>query len=217
MALFPTYVVVTSPFGAKSADKADWGPLEGREVTIWPDHDEAGAAYAKSVMRLVPHAKLVDLGGLPEGWDLADDAPDGVDIAKRLAEAKTPKGVKSGNGKQRPGAKAKRSKKDDLRRSAEDAKRERDALLAKVRALRSKTVDAGCTEQEAEASANKAKELMDEHGISDDELEFGVSDVEEDDFGTEDALREVGRRRSLPARTCWKTSKRHGASRWPAR
>ena len=65
-------------------------------------------------MRLVPHAKLVDLGGLPEGWDLADDAPDGVDIAKRLAEAKTPKGVKSGNGKQKPGAKAKRSKKDDL-------------------------------------------------------------------------------------------------------
>jgi DNA primase len=183
--LLPGFVVVTSPFGAKSAAKADWGPLEGREVTIWPDHDEAGAAYAKSVMPLVPHAKLVDLGGLPEGWDLADDAPDGVDIAKRLAEAKTPKGVKfSGNGKQRPGAKAKRSKKDDLRRSAEDAKRERDALLAKVRALRSKTVDAGCTEQEAETSANKAKELMDEHGISDNELEFGVSDVEEDDFGT---------------------------------
>ena len=40
------------------------------------------------------------------------------------------------------------------------------------------------------AAANKAKELMDEHEISDDELEFGVSDVEEDDFGTEDALRE---------------------------
>ena len=142
------------------------------------------------VLRLVPHAKLVDLGGLPEGWDLADDAPDGVDIAKRLAEAKTPKGVKfSGNGKQKPGAKAKRSKKDDLNKSVENAK-EREALLAKVRALLRKTVTNGCTEAEAEASRNKAKELMAEHGISDDELEFRLSDVEEDDFGTEDALRE---------------------------
>ena len=44
--LLPDFVVVTSSFGAKSAGKAAWGPLEDREVTIWPDHDEAGAGYA---------------------------------------------------------------------------------------------------------------------------------------------------------------------------
>ena len=121
--LLPDFVVTTSPFGAKSAGKADWSLVEDRDVTIWPDND---------VLRLVPHARLVDVGGLPEGWDLADDAPEGADIAELLAQASKPR------------AKAKRSKKDDLKKSAEDAKRARDAAIAKIRALCSKTVDNGC-------------------------------------------------------------------------
>ena len=77
--LLPDFVVVTSPFGAKSAGKADWCALEGRDVIIWPDNDEAGAGYARDVLRLVPHARLVDVAdGLPEGWDLADELPAGV-------------------------------------------------------------------------------------------------------------------------------------------
>ena len=60
--LLPDFVVTTSPFGAKSAGKADWSPVEGRDVTIWPDNDEAGAGYARDVLRLVPHARLVDVG-----------------------------------------------------------------------------------------------------------------------------------------------------------
>ena len=47
--LLPDFVVTTSPFGAKSAGKADWSPVEGRDVTIWPDNDEAGAGYARDV------------------------------------------------------------------------------------------------------------------------------------------------------------------------
>jgi DNA primase len=71
--LLPDFVVVTSPFGAKSAGKADWSVLKGREVTIWPDNDEAGAGYAAAVLRRVPHAKLVELPAfLRDGWDLAD-------------------------------------------------------------------------------------------------------------------------------------------------
>ena len=31
--IFPDYVVTTSPFGARAADKADWTPLHGRDVT----------------------------------------------------------------------------------------------------------------------------------------------------------------------------------------
>jgi Domain of unknown function (DUF6371) len=41
--LFPDYVVVTSPHGAKAAHKAEWTPLAGRAVTIWPDNDLDGA------------------------------------------------------------------------------------------------------------------------------------------------------------------------------
>ena len=47
--LLPAFVVVTSPNGSKSAGKADWAPLRGRTVTIWPDADAAGLEYARIV------------------------------------------------------------------------------------------------------------------------------------------------------------------------
>jgi uncharacterized protein (DUF927 family) len=51
--LFPDYVCVTSSNGAKSAGKTDWSPLIGRAVSIWPDHDEPGRAYAETVTQLL--------------------------------------------------------------------------------------------------------------------------------------------------------------------
>lgn len=39
----------TSSGSATSAAKADWGPLRGCQVLIWPDNDEAGASYAEDV------------------------------------------------------------------------------------------------------------------------------------------------------------------------
>ncbi|MBU1157698.1 MAG: DUF927 domain-containing protein [Proteobacteria bacterium] len=79
--LFPELVVVTSPGGSNAASKADWSPLQGRLVTIWPDADGAGAKYALQVATLLQEAgagslRLVELPkGLPQGWDLADDPP----------------------------------------------------------------------------------------------------------------------------------------------
>lgn len=90
--LFPDYVAVTAPGGSKAAGKADWSPLAGREVVAWPDNDKAGAAFAKAVVKHVPQARVVNLlKGLPDKWDLADDAPAGVvhaDLVRMLAEAK---------------------------------------------------------------------------------------------------------------------------------
>jgi len=43
---------VTSQGGSSSASKADWRPVAGRNVVIWPDHDEPGQKYAKEVMSL---------------------------------------------------------------------------------------------------------------------------------------------------------------------
>ncbi len=74
-------VATTSPHGSKSASKADWSPLSGREVVILPDHDEAGERYAADVARLATAAgarwvrvvRLVELwAGMPEGGDMAD-------------------------------------------------------------------------------------------------------------------------------------------------
>jgi hypothetical protein len=51
--LFPEYVVVTSPNGAGSAHCADWSPVQGRKVSIWPDHDDDGRKYAETVANLI--------------------------------------------------------------------------------------------------------------------------------------------------------------------
>lgn len=74
-------VATTSPHGSKSASKADWSPVAGREVVIAPDHDAAGLRYADDVARLCMAAgalsvrviRLVELwADLPQGGDVVD-------------------------------------------------------------------------------------------------------------------------------------------------
>jgi len=74
-------VATTSPHGAKSAKQADWSPMNGRDVVILPDHDDAGKQYAADVVKLAMAAgaksvrivRLVELwADLPEGGDMAD-------------------------------------------------------------------------------------------------------------------------------------------------
>ncbi len=55
--LLPEYVATTSPSGSKNAGKADWSPLAGRTVLVWPDHDAPGIGYANGV-----RAALLDAG-----------------------------------------------------------------------------------------------------------------------------------------------------------
>jgi hypothetical protein len=91
-ALLPEYVVTTSVSGAKAAAKSDWSPLASREVVIWPDNDTPGAAYAQEVadLALVAGARsirIVDVADLPQGFDLADELPQGLDIEARLQGA----------------------------------------------------------------------------------------------------------------------------------
>lgn len=69
-------ILATTSGGAGSADAADWSPLKGRAVTIWPDFDEAGERYAQAVagklrgctVRIIDAAKL----GLPAKCDAVD-------------------------------------------------------------------------------------------------------------------------------------------------
>jgi hypothetical protein len=76
--LLPDFVVITSPSGCKSAEKADWSPVVGRHVTIWPDADAAGADYAQAVTKCGTDAgaKSIAIVSTPsdidEGWDAAN-------------------------------------------------------------------------------------------------------------------------------------------------
>jgi hypothetical protein len=81
--LLPDCVTTTSLNGAQSPKHADWSPLAGRLVRIWPDADEPGARYAQEVATLAGTAgaravEILDLSSirddLPKGWDAADAA-----------------------------------------------------------------------------------------------------------------------------------------------
>ena len=85
------WIATTSPGGARAADKADWSPLRGRHVRLWPDADAPGENYATDVARLalaagaasVQMLKLDALHGLhggplPDGWDAADAQAEGI-------------------------------------------------------------------------------------------------------------------------------------------
>ncbi len=82
-------LATTSPHGSKSASKADWTPLAGREVVILPDRDDPGEKYAADVAailaKLTPPAavRVVRLrdawGDLPKSGDMADVVERGED------------------------------------------------------------------------------------------------------------------------------------------
>ncbi|WP_236960888.1 DUF927 domain-containing protein [Methylobacterium durans] len=77
--LVPDHVAITSPNGSKNARHADWSPLRGRHVVIWPDADEPGLDYAReaAVLALNAGAFTVAIIDPPSnvsviGWDAAD-------------------------------------------------------------------------------------------------------------------------------------------------
>ena len=101
--LLPETVTTATMNGADSPGKADWRPVKGRLVLIWPDADPPGAEYAAKVASLATAAgatqvRILDLAclaidpatgdprPLAAGWDAADALADGWD-APALATA----------------------------------------------------------------------------------------------------------------------------------
>ncbi len=108
--LLPSCVATTSPGGAKAVAKADWSPLRGRAVTVWPDADAAGLAFAKAVARAARDAGAASVTvvtppqGVPVGWDAADAEAAGWN-EKRAAElvaSAVPAGEVNGPRQRRP-------------------------------------------------------------------------------------------------------------------
>ena len=90
--VFPNCVCITSPGGSQAATKADWSPLVGRRVLVWPDADEPGAKYAATVAGNL-HGQASEVLMI-DAMTLASTAPDdgkhepekGWDAADAIAE-----------------------------------------------------------------------------------------------------------------------------------
>jgi len=96
----PMYAAMTWMGGSHGVRHADFSPLAGRDVVLWPDADAAGEramlgyfdgsgllhegvaqrAYRAGCKSL----RMVDVHGMPQGWDIADARRDGW-TAKQIA------------------------------------------------------------------------------------------------------------------------------------
>ena len=119
------------------------------------------------------------------GWDLADDLPPGVTLealkALLLLAAAPAAASKKSKGKSKTKTSSSPSK-SHLKQSVEDAKRERDDLLKRIKKLH---YTEGRTEAEAATYQAKARELAEEYlaryGTTEEDLESAMADVEIED------------------------------------
>jgi putative DNA primase/helicase len=90
---FPTRPCMTWMGGTGGINAADWQPLAGRTVTIWPDNDAAGvtagASIAAKLLQLGCTVSVIDPHGwLQEGWDIADGLASNVKKSDLIEYAK---------------------------------------------------------------------------------------------------------------------------------
>ena len=87
------YSVITWPNGALAVNKAEWQPVHGLKILIWPDQDPAGVlaalAIAKTLSKHCPEVKIITVeADKNTGWDAADALSDSWDWQKFLFWAK---------------------------------------------------------------------------------------------------------------------------------
>lgn len=78
--LLPGYPLLTWQGGAQAVDKADFSPLAGRVVWIWPDNDEAGQKAADALVKSLRAARakgvrLVNLDMLAQAPGMDGETP----------------------------------------------------------------------------------------------------------------------------------------------
>lgn len=77
------YNVITWMSGAKAVAKADWRPLYGKKILLWPDADEPGVTAMEQIAEILyqkcPEIKILDVSSVTEkGWDAADALDAGI-------------------------------------------------------------------------------------------------------------------------------------------
>jgi hypothetical protein len=67
--LLPEFVATTSPSGGGNARYADWSPLAGRRVLIWPDHDVPGYGFVDLVRAKLDEEGAASVQVLSFAWE----------------------------------------------------------------------------------------------------------------------------------------------------
>ena len=99
--LFPDHAVCTWPGGTSNVQHANWQPLAGAAVTIWPDADDVGRKAAATLARILLRLRCTVVVVNPQekveqGWDLADAVAEGwtpstaAKVAERCGKAVEP-------------------------------------------------------------------------------------------------------------------------------
>jgi putative DNA primase/helicase len=94
--LAPEFVCISWPGGSNAVDKADWLPLAGRDVTLWADLDEPGAACMAKLAGIVaalPSQPAALYQVKPQAFGLSAKGDDAADLlgwdAARFADVCT--------------------------------------------------------------------------------------------------------------------------------
>ena len=82
--LFPEHHVLTWQGGVNGAHLTNWNDLSGKQIVIWPDHDDVGIKCAHELAKTLisnpdpdTSVSVVQLPlGTPESWDVGDKLPE---------------------------------------------------------------------------------------------------------------------------------------------
>jgi RecA-family ATPase len=77
--LFPDMIAMTWLGGSSADSTADFTPLQGRHVVLWPDADQPGRDVMARIAKRLPQARVINTEGLPDGYDAADLEYDSCD------------------------------------------------------------------------------------------------------------------------------------------
>ena len=86
--LLPDFVTTTMLNGAQSPNKTNWQPLNGRDVWLWPDNDDAGNKCMIAIANLLKMAGAASIKTI--NLNVFENLPDKGDAADQLKAGLTP-------------------------------------------------------------------------------------------------------------------------------
>lgn len=71
------HIILSWAGGSKAINQTDWELLDGKNITIWGDNDDAGKTAAKQIQDIT-QGNIIDIpNDKPNGWDAADAIEEG--------------------------------------------------------------------------------------------------------------------------------------------